>query len=71
MGSTKRYMLRTTTPPAPAPEPAAARAETPAPAPASGARRALSAQTAREAFILAELLAPPLARRRARGRRFI
>ena len=69
MGSTKRYMLRTNTPPAP--EPAAARAETPAPAPASGARRTLSAQTAREAFFLAELLAPPLARRRARGRRFI
>ena len=64
MGSTKRYMLRTNTPPAPAPEPAAA-------VPAAGARRTLSAQTAREAFILAELLAPPLARRRARGRRFI
>ena len=71
MGSTKRYMLRTNTPPAPAPEPAAARAETPAPAPASRPRPPRRAQTAREAFILAELLAPPLARRRARGRRFI
>ncbi len=38
------------------------------PAPASGARQALSARTAREAFILAELSPRPLPERRARRR---
>ena len=72
----KKYALRTGAPSAAhayaAPDAEAARPQPPEPeraAPKTAARRFLNPRDARAAFIAAELLAPPLARRR--GRRLI